>query len=56
MPYMIPTGVNYKLYLWIDTGVRAVNEYAVKPTAAVSYLFYKELNPIPNPALVMQPN
>lgn len=56
MPYMVPAGINLNLYLWIDTGIRAAIEYDAKPTAPVSEIFYKELNPIPSPALVSQPN
>lgn len=33
MPYMIPTGVNYKMTLFIDLGVRSHTEYSTFSTA-----------------------
>jgi hypothetical protein len=52
MPYQIPAGVVYNLYLLIDTGLRNLVHYNAKPTATVHDIFYKELNPIPTPALI----
>lgn len=34
MPYMIPGGVNYKMTLFIDIGVRSYTEYSVFTTAS----------------------
>lgn len=34
MPYKIPTGVNYKMTLFIEIGVRSYTEYSVFTTAS----------------------
>lgn len=53
MPYQIPDGVNYILYLLMDVGIRSKIVYDPKPTADVHPILHKELNPIPQPPLIL---
>ncbi|CAD8140771.1 unnamed protein product [Paramecium octaurelia] len=63
MPYKIPSGVNYKMTLFIDIGVRSYTEYSVFTTATQYRLAYQpsttvkqmSIDPIPAPAETAAP-
>lgn len=55
MPYEIPYGVNYTLYLLIDIGLRNVVQYKPKVTASVNSPFAQAVSLLPSPGLVLQP-
>lgn len=63
MPYMIPTGVNYEMALFIDIGVRSYTKYSVATTATQFRLAYQSgtttkqmsIDPIPAPAETAAP-
>lgn len=53
MPYQIPSGVNYKMELFIDTGVRQHTEYTTFSTSPVNTLVIEDVAPVAPPCLTL---
>ena len=53
MPYMIPTGVNYEMTLFIDMGVRSFTQFNTFTTSPYNRLVLESVDPVAPPCLTL---